>query len=519
MTASRIAEARTPARGARATLGLLCFTCLALGASAAAPAETPPRELERMIQASRAGLRATLAAMADDPDLFPEEPLGAPRVLAPERRAQVVAVWARVADLLLALDRCADETADFWRRDGDERRARLALHRAAWLASYRFGMDFVQRMERDPGFDAILNEALPEVGLSDGSYGRLEFRALNVLAASRYAALEALHVAGGGSHRGPLAEAAEEDAARILAMGRGAGPRMTAANALEIVRDAALGAWLPAQEHAARWMGEVRVRRWGEALIDEAQIAELLPRLEPGDIVLQRREWYLTNAGIPGFWPHVALYVGTSEERARFFDGAEVARWLRSQGATTYEELLRARHPEAWAASQRTREGRRPRILEAIADGVTFTTLEHSASADSLAVLRPRLSRRERAAALLRAFGYAGRPYDYDFDFVTDAALVCSELVYKTYQPGEGMRGLRLPLESVAGRLLMPPNALARSFASERGGPAPQLDFVLMLDGDERAGTAHPASAEVFAETWRRPKWHILTAGAAAPQE
>jgi hypothetical protein len=52
-------------------------------------------------------------------------------------------------------------------------------------------------------------------------------------------------------------------------------------------------------------------------------------------------------------------------------------------------------------------------VLEAMSEGVLFTSLEHSAAADALAVLRPQLSAVERAAAFVRAFGYAGRPCDY----------------------------------------------------------------------------------------------------------
>ena len=155
-------------------------------------------------------------------------------------------------------------------------------------------------------------------------------------------------------------------------------------------------------------------------------------------------------------------------------------------------------------------------MLEAIAEGVTFTSLEHSAHADSIAVLRPRLSKREKAIALVRAFGYAGRPYDYEFDFSTDATLVCSELIYKSYQAGTGTRGLELPLAVVAGRLMMTPNEIARLFSSTQADPQRPLEFVLMLDGNERTESAHPASAETFATSWQRPKWHIITTGSPA---
>jgi hypothetical protein len=149
-------------------------------------------------------------------------------------------------------------------------------------------------------------------------------------------------------------------------------------------------------------------------------------------------------------------------------------------------------------------------VLEAIAEGVSFTSLEHSAAADSLAVLRARLPRRERAIAVMRAFGYAGRPYDYNFDFATDKALVCSELVFKSFQPGGEMRGIELPLTRVAGRLMMTPNEIARRFAETRADRERHLDFVLMLDGDEKAGRASHAAEQVFANSWERPKWHIV---------
>jgi Permuted papain-like amidase enzyme, YaeF/YiiX, C92 family len=144
--------------------------------------------------------------------------------------------------------------------------------------------------------------------------------------------------------------------------------------------------------------------------------------------------------------------------------------------------------------------------LEAISEGVAFTTLEHAAGADHVAALRPRLPAVEKAAALLRAFGYAGRPYDFDFDFRTDAALVCSELVYKAYEPGPGRQGLRLPLVEVLGRPVLPPNDVVRVFDREFGKPTAQLDLVRFLDG-RRATSAVEGDAEAFRRSWRRPKW------------
>ena len=92
------------------------------------------------------------------------------------------------------------------------------------------------------------------------------------------------------------------------------------------------------------WLGDTKFRNEGEALITEQQVAalytpasqrdelaagvldgapaetlDMLP-LQPGDILIERRNWYLSNLGLPGFWPHAALYVGTPDELAAYFD-------------------------------------------------------------------------------------------------------------------------------------------------------------------------------------------------------
>lgn len=110
-------------------------------------------------------------------------------------------------------------------------------------------------------------------------------------------------------------------------------------------------------------------------------------------------------------------------------------------------------------------------LAEATAAGVVgFGSLARLA-ADSLAVLRPRLPAVEATQSLRRAFGYAGRPYNFEFDFRTDAALVCTEVVCKAYEPASGMRGLRWAVPEVLGRPVLPPNDMVQQFGAAHGGP------------------------------------------------
>jgi hypothetical protein len=306
----------------------------------------------------------------------------------------------------------------------------------------------------------------------------------------------------------------EEDAAVLWKAGKGRGSKLTAKNAVKVVKDLGFTAWFPVQKRVSRWMGDTKVWRPHRYLITERQVRAFQPMLQPGDILLERREWYLSNVGLPGYWPHSALYIGTAEERARFFDHPEVRRWVREQGREDgdFEALLRQRYPAAYRASRSLPEKDNPaRVIEAVSEGVVFTSLEYSAVADAVAVLRPRLSRASTARAILRAFHFHGRPYDFNFDFRTDAALVCTELVFKAFEGDPELGGLHLPVSRVLGRPVTPANEIARRFDEIHGTGEQELDFVLFLDGYEGDGRARYAGEDAFRRSWRRPKHHILT--------
>ena len=54
-------------------------------------------------------------------------------------------------------------------------------------------------------------------------------------------------------------------------------------------------------------------------LISPEMVQKYQSILELGDVLLERRNWHATNMGIPGFWPHVALYIGALGEMDAFF--------------------------------------------------------------------------------------------------------------------------------------------------------------------------------------------------------
>ncbi len=467
-------------------------------------------------QIYRAGLQKTLAYVQQRTDLFPQQRIEK-RILPDILKSEVRTVWKTILDYQLALESLERYHNDFILLKHKAARERsLLVTYVVHLARYRFALDFIARAENDPELSKVLNEPFNDLGLEQGSYSRFKLHYLNAGLATQYAAFTVLFKGASHDLELSLAEKINADSSRIQEMGRGKGSAMTAVNALSIVRNAAARAVFPAQAGISEWMGDTKVLRQNQALISAPQITAMIPKMQPGDIMLQRHEWYLSNVGLPGFWSHAAIYIGTAQERLSFFNDAEVHAWVRQQGVADgdFEKLLTQRYPQAYKTSITPQAHEYlPRVLEAISEGVSFTSLEHSGESDSLVVLRPRLSKKDQAFALLRAFGYAGRPYDFDFDFQTDASLVCTELVYKSYEPTKDFKGLHLQLQDIVGRLAIPANDIARDFDREYGTAKQQWDMVLFLDGDEPNKRAVEANVDVFRASWKRPKWHILLQG------
>ncbi len=228
------------------------------------------------------------------------------------------------------------------------------------------------------------------------------------------------------------------------------------------------------QSVVSTWIGDIKVRepRDGKPLIDKAQLARLASLLKPGDILLERRNWYLSNAFLPGYWPHGAVYVGTAKDLERL-------------GLDTDPAVRQ--HWEAFTSLDDG--GHEHVIIEAVSEGVIFSSLEHSiGGADAVAVLRPRVSEQEKNESIARAFSFVGRPYDFEFDFETTNALVCTEVVFRAY--GGNSRSIRFPLEEIMGRRTMPAINLVKKFNEEYGSDDAQFEFVALIDGDEQAGTS-----------------------------
>jgi len=245
-------------------------------------------------------------------------------------------------------------------------------------------------------------------------------------------------------------------------------------------------------------VGGVRVRggELAEGLISPAQVEWLRrERLRPGDVLLERRNWALSNVFLPGYWTHAALYLGGVE-------GLRTMDLERDPRVT----------PHLAALAEPDEHGHERVIVEALAPGVILTSLETSVGeADALCVLRPRLPPEQIADALARALCHLGKPYDFDFDFFSSDKLVCTELVHRAYQGP-----LTLELKHVLGRETLPAQEILRKWAVERGREDAQLDLVCFLDAVEDEGVAREGDEALLLATLDRPGLTVLQSHAGS---
>ncbi|TAG26981.1 MAG: hypothetical protein EAZ36_07300 [Verrucomicrobia bacterium] len=360
-------------------------------------------------------------------------------------------------------------------------RARAAeLHAAALIFSYDLALRFVVAFEDAESAQRKLNEAEPRWNLPAGTYDTLR----EALAHREYRRLLeralATNLAGGTSQLGGALTAAR---ARLAI----ATPSWLATKVVaraDTLRGLAGAGFYRASASLSTLVGDARLRapRQGQSLIAPDQLAVLRSKLRPGDIVIQRRNWYLSNAFLPGYWPHAALYVGSADD-------------IQMLGLANDPRV--ARHLAAFSLIDN--EGHGFALIEAMSEGVVFTSVEHSiGGADGVVVLRPRVDETARREIIARAFDHTGKPYDFDFDFFSADKLVCTEVVYRAVAGR-----VNLPLVEVLGRRTLPALEIVRYALSPSGEK--ELEFIALLDGDERKGEAVWSEKDVLAETLERP--------------
>ena len=176
--------------------------------------------------------------------------------------------------------------------------------------------------------------------------------------------------------------------------------------------------------------------------------SELEATLCPGDIIVVRKEHAFTNYFLPGYWPHAALYVGTLNQ-------------LVEMNVHQHENVR-----EKWQTIEEADCERPHRVLEAMKDGVRVRSLSNPFRSDAVAIVRPQLPPSQVAEAIARGFFHMGKSYYFDFDFARSDRMVCTEVVYRSF---EGIGGIAFELTRRAGRMTLSAEDLLKMAIDQNG--------------------------------------------------
>lgn len=224
-------------------------------------------------------------------------------------------------------------------------------------------------------------------------------------------------------------------------------------------------ATLGLQTLAGNLMADKYVRPTHKPQVPGPIAKQLCDMMRPGDVLAVRKEFALTNYFLPGYWPHVALYMGTSAQ-------------LDKLGIRTHK-----------SGEKRSNKLVQPGqlVLEAMKDGVHIRSIDSPLKSDSLVLLRTNLATEHLATALARGLVHEGKPYDFDFNFLRSDRLVCTEVVYRSFQ---GVANLQIPLTKRAGRQTLSGEdliqmAVRRQHFAPVAVYAPRIDKHLISDASE----------------------------------
>ena len=211
---------------------------------------------------------------------------------------------------------------------------------------------------------------------------------------------------------------------------------------------------------------------------------EMLPLLQPGDILLEKKKGSVADMLIPGYWGHTALWLGDDS-------------YLDSIGAYsgTQNKLSHVQANEHRRYIQKDRL-----IIEAVFTGVIVNTLEHFLNCDSVAILRLKdsqipegMTRAEAVEDIVKhALYHAGQEYDFWFNVNSSNTIVCSELVWQAYP-----KNIKWPTVDLVNRNTISPDNVACL-----AGPTDAFPFEVIYFTDEGDTGKGP-------EAWRK-FWKIL---------
>lgn len=283
------------------------------------------------------------------------------------------------------------------------------------------------------------------------------------------------------------------------------------------------------------WLGDTKVRNRnpdyynGQTLINLEMAKKMEDLVRPGDVMISRTNWFLSNAFLPGFWPHSFLYIGAPTKMRNYFSSQEVNKYFlelcktKALKCNDFFSFLE-KNPKTTKAFKnyliKDKYGHEKVLVEGTSDGIHFSSIRHTFLNDYLAAMRPVVSKLAKAKTIVDAFENFGIEYDFDFDYQTDDKLVCTELVAKSYEKRPGKDGFSMNynveeskyLEVILGRLALPVINFVHKIYDENvlRQRKSDFEFVAFLKGMRKQKTSKFSTEKEFYESRNWKKWSFM---------
>ncbi|MCK5682822.1 hypothetical protein KAJ27_01815 [bacterium] len=215
------------------------------------------------------------------------------------------------------------------------------------------------------------------------------------------------------------------------------------------------------------WVGDNRYRNDAVGTgLDHDMIEQIKKKLQPGDFLVSRKNYYLSNIFLGGFWPHGILYVGTVND-------------LKKLGIADHPTIKK--HLAEFSSP--ALDGNERLIIEAKSEGVKMESAEVAFHVDYLCAFSPQVSLEKRKQAIIDAFSHVGKDYDYDFDFFASDELACTEVLYRIYSSD-----ISYPMINKMGKTVLIGNKIVEHWKNERSKKDKDYSFIFFLDQSKSKG-------------------------------
>jgi hypothetical protein len=359
--------------------------------------------------------------------------------------------------------------------------------------------EVVAELRGDPVVVAKLNEAFPRSEIPSGTFNKLRLHVTSKEVPQRLQASWVLFEASLEQPEMKTLTTTSPSYAKLTASIPGCYQRAKAAlevlqgkvfavslthsKAADLVRKAE-GRWgnLKYQARCGLFKNVSRIKNPLIKVIDFShdQFDEMKSLLQPGDIILTYTAGYMSDVFIPGRFKHGITYIGSPQQRlAAGLDASRLPGLAKMEQIEVTQALKRAELDN----------GNEADVIEAVAEGVVFNSLEHimDTHVNRLTVLRPKISATERASFLAEIFSFHGDPYDFLFDFADASRQVCTEVIYRGL---DGKSGIELPLAKRGGHPTLSADDLLNYHFSEDGR---HFEIIAYAEQDSTRSGRHAA--------------------------